>query len=55
MTQYGKAELMLAILHIYMESRMPGISDGQRREIEQKCEAEILTQYPSIKELEVSA
>lgn len=54
MKQFGKAELMLTILHDFLESRMQGTTTEQRREIEQKCAAEILKQYPSIKKLEVT-
>ena len=53
MRKYGMADVMMAVITIYLANHLQGVSKEQRDEIEQKCYAEILTKFPSARELEV--
>lgn len=53
MKKYGMAEVMIAAVLTYLAKHHLNVTDEQRQEIERHCCEEILTNYPTIRELEV--
>lgn len=53
MKKYGMADIMIAAIKEYLAKRTLPITEGQRQEIERHCCEEILTHYPTVRELEV--
>ena len=54
MKKYGMADVMITAIKAYLAQHKLNITDEQRREIERRCCEEILLNYPTARELEVS-
>lgn len=54
MKKYGQAELMYALMQVFLENE-ERLTEQQKAEVAKKTAAEVFTKFPSARDMEVAA
>ena len=54
MKKYGQAELMYALIQLFLESEKQ-LTEQQKAEVAKKTAVEVFTEFPSARDMEVAA
>ena len=54
MKKYGQAELMYALMHVFLENE-EHLTEQQKAEVAKKTAIEVFAEFPSARDMEVAA
>lgn len=55
MEKYGTADYMLAVISAYLGTKATMLSESEKQSVYRNAEKQVLSEYPSVKDLEVMA
>lgn len=53
MKKYGQADLMIFLVCQYISEQMNSVPESQKKQIEERCQDEIMENYPTSREWEM--